>query len=77
MIIGKIKQALLNLRKKAQEHPEKLEVNEKDWFVPDDLGIVWEPVISYSVTGGAICIIVEDVDDEDSESKGEIAITEK
>ena len=63
-IIGKIKEALRNLRKKAQEHPEELTKAEKDWFVPDkewffpdDIGDEWD-LVTNTETGGLQWIIV-------------------
>ena len=63
-IIGKIKEALRNLRKKAQEHPEELTKAEKDWFVPDkewffpdDIGDEWD-LVTNTETGGLQLIIV-------------------
>jgi len=49
------KNILQSIKKWLLETKQK---REKDWFVPDELDYIWEPIIHYTRGGGASCRIV-------------------
>ena len=57
----KIKSALLNLRKKDQKEEGSEQVS-KDWFKADEIDQVWDPIITWTRTGGTNCVIVEKIE---------------
>lgn len=59
IVFQKIKAALLNLRKK--EKKENYEQDSKDWFTADEIDHHWDPVITFTRTGGSNCVIIEKV----------------
>jgi hypothetical protein len=53
-----VSKILQRLKKWFMEAKEK---EEKDWFVPDQLDNVWEPVTRYTRGGGASCVFQETI----------------
>ena len=56
-LLKKIKDAIAALKTQAAAGAE----DTKDWFRPDALDTIWEPVVTTTRTGGASCVIIEKI----------------
>ena len=54
----KLKQEATNILQSIKKLLETKQKEKKDWFAPDELDYVWEPIIHYKRGGGASCRIV-------------------